>query len=71
METLSYLLIIAGTFGMLFFYLEFPFSTRIPDLKYDSKKILGLNGYYFWLVSFFALIVGAAIQLIYFWFPIS
>jgi hypothetical protein len=65
--SLSYLAIIFGSIGMIFFATKFPFSTSIRDLKLVTERFLGLNGYIVWWLSWSLIIVGTGMQLIDFW----
>lgn len=63
---ISYALIILGSIGMMIFPTHFPFSTNISDLRYETKRYIGLNGYYFWVMSWLCIIFGTVIQLLIF-----
>lgn len=70
MQTLSNLAIVFGSIGMIYFAINFPFSTHLWELKDDQKayKFLGkVNGYYFWLGSWYLILLGAVLQLIIPW----
>jgi len=69
--SISYILIILGSIGMILFATKFPFSTRIQDLTFSKVKYMGLNGYHFWVVSWFSIIIGTLIQLINYWMTLS
>jgi len=72
MQTFSNLAIVLGSIGMIIFAMKFPFSTNLSDLKYDQTayKFLGkVNGYYFWLASWYLILLGAVFQLILPWLP--
>lgn len=66
--SLSYLSIICGSMGMMFFATKFPFSTNIKQLKFAPERFLGLDGYQVWWLSWLLIIVGTFIQLLDFWF---
>jgi hypothetical protein len=65
--SISYLLIILGSLGMMFFATKFPFCTRIRDLEGESERLIGLNGFQVWKYSWIAIIIGTIMQLINFW----
>ena len=65
--TISYLLVIAGSFGMIGFATRFPLSTRIADLSQSSERLLRLNGHQVWRGSWGAIILGSAGQLLASW----
>jgi len=60
---LSYLFIIVGSVGMMIFMAKYPFGSGMTDLEHTRRPILGLNGKQFWLLSWFLIIAGTAIQL--------
>lgn len=60
----SYLLIIAGSTGMMIFATRFPFSSKISDLHLSSERFLGLNGYIVWMLSWVLIIMGTVLQMI-------
>jgi hypothetical protein len=65
--SISYLLIILGSLGMMFFATRFPLSSRIKDLEYAQERFVGLNGFQIWKYSWIAIIIGTIIQLINYW----
>jgi|RhiMetdeSRZDD1v2_1073273.scaffolds.fasta_scaffold3383503_1 hypothetical protein len=70
MQTIANFAIVLGSVGMIYFAVNFPFSTHLWELKDDKKahKFLGIiNGYHFWLGSWFLILVGAFLQLILPW----
>jgi hypothetical protein len=67
MQFWSNVLLALGSAGMFYYAVKFPFSTHLWELKDDPKayKFLGiLNGYYFWLASWFLILLGSVIPLI-------
>jgi hypothetical protein len=62
----SYLMIIAGSIGMLIFATRFPLSARINDLRLSSERFLGLNGYAVWMLSWVLIITGTALQMVHY-----
>ena len=69
METFSYILVILGIFGLALTYSEFPSIPEFRLIRNTRKRILGLNPYLVFLVSAHILVLGLAIQIIYFLFP--
>ena len=69
--SLSYVLIMLGSVGMILFATKFPFSTRIQDLTLSERRLFGLNGFHFWIVSWGSIIMGTLIQLIHYWMSLS
>jgi hypothetical protein len=70
MQTIANLATVLGAVGMMYFAVKFPFSTHLWELEDDQKahKFLGkVNGYHFWLWSWFLILVGAFLQLILPW----
>lgn len=65
--SLSYLLVIFGSFGMIAFARKFPFVTAIWELKHSPERFLGLNGYQVWLWSWILIILGTAGQILATW----
>jgi hypothetical protein len=65
--SISYLLIILGSVGMMFFATKFTFSTRIRDLEYTNERLIGLNGFQVWKYSWILIIIGTVIQMINYW----
>ena len=65
--TISYLLVIVGSVGMIVFGSKFPFATGIAQLKDTPERFLGLNGYQVWVYSWIAILLGTAGQLIATW----
>jgi len=73
MQTFANLAVVLGSIGMIYFAMKFPFSTHLWELKDDPKahKFLGkINGYYFWLWSWYLILLGAVLQLITPWLPL-
>ena len=58
----SYLSIIVGSAGMIILVMKYPFSTRIQDLEFADKPILGLNGKQLWIWSWSLIMAGMAVQ---------
>ena len=65
--SISYLLVILASIGMLLFATKFPFSTNIRDLELAQERVLGLNGYQVWKYSWAAIVVSTVGQLIACW----
>lgn len=65
--SLSYILIVIGSVGMILFSTKFPCSTRIKDLSSTNHRLLGLDGFQVWIGSWFCIILGTLIQLINYW----
>lgn len=65
--TVSYLLVIAGSFGMIIFPIRFPFATSIRELKYAKERFFQLNGYQVWIVSWISILLGSVGQIIATW----
>jgi hypothetical protein len=65
--TLSYLLIIVGSGGMIAFGCKFPAVSGIWELKYTSERFIGLNGFQVWVFSWLAILIGTACQLLGTW----
>jgi len=57
------ILVVLGSIGMILFASKFPFTTAIWELKHTKERVLFLNGYYVWVLSWFFIIAGALIQL--------
>ncbi len=65
--TVSYLLIITGSAGMMVFASKFPLASGgIWELKY-TLGFLSLNGYQIWISSWFAILLGTAGQILATW----
>lgn len=60
----SYLLIIAGSTGMIIFATGFPLSSKIGDLCLSSERFLELHGYGVWMLSWVLIITGTVLQMI-------
>jgi len=60
----SYLLIMAGSMGMMIFATRFPLSSKISDLRLSSERFLGLHGYVVWMLSWVLIIIGTVLQMI-------
>lgn len=60
---LGYSYIIIGSMGMILFTQKFPFSSRIQELEYTPEKLIGLNGYEVWAISWVLMIPGGISQL--------
>jgi hypothetical protein len=69
--SLSYILVIIGSVGMILFSTKFPFSTRIKDLSLTNHRLLGLDGFQVWIGSWSCIILGTLIQLINYWVSLS
>jgi hypothetical protein len=69
--TFSYLLIVAGSIGMVLFATKFPFSTSIRELVFASERLFGFNGHQVWKYSWAAIILGTVGQLVAYWLPIT
>jgi hypothetical protein len=69
--TCSYLLIVAGSIGMVLFATKFPFSTSIRELVFASERLFSFNGHQVWKYSWAAIILGTVGQLIAYWLPIT
>ncbi len=65
--TPSYLLVIAGSVGMVLFATKFPFSTTIKDLELAPERLCGFNGHQVWKYSWGAIILGTVGQLLACW----
>ena len=65
--TISYLLIILGSCGMVVFATKFSLASSPWQLKLTKERFLGLNGYQVWIVSWFSIILGTSLQLIILW----
>ena len=68
--TISYLLVIMGSIGMMVFAVKFSFSTSIFQLKNTSERFLWFDGYQVWIYSWVLILVGTAGQLIAAWWPV-
>ncbi len=62
--TVSYLLVIVGSGGMIAFGRKFPLVGGIWELKYTAERFIGLNGYQVWVYSWIAILIGTAGQLL-------
>ena len=58
----SALFIFVGFAGMIVFATNFPFSTRIADLRLAKETFLGLKGDAVWVWSWSLIIAGTIIQ---------
>jgi hypothetical protein len=58
MQALGIILQLAGYIGMILFPAKFGFATHMDAYKHVPHRILGLNGYYFWVLSWALIIVG-------------
>ena len=65
--TASYLLVIAGSFGMVLFSTKFPFATSMWELAYAKERLVGLNGHQVWKCSWGCIILGTTGQLVACW----
>lgn len=65
--TVSYLLVIVGSGGMIALGCKFPLVSSIWELKYTSEKFIGLNGHQVWVYSWLAILIGTAGQLLGMW----
>ncbi|MCZ6758853.1 MAG: hypothetical protein O7D29_00545 [Gemmatimonadetes bacterium] len=66
--TVSGLLVVLGSIGMIVFATRFPFSTRIRDLESTPERVCGLNGYQVWKYAWSVIIIGALGQVLASWF---
>ena len=57
----SYAPVILGSVGMIV-YTRFPTVSAIWELKHCATRVLGLNGYYWWIISWLLILLGTAIQ---------
>ncbi len=69
--SLSYILVILCSVGMILFAAKYPFSTRVEDPAHAKEEIAGLNGFQLWVASWSSIIAGTAIQLIHYWMSLS
>jgi len=67
LQSLSYLLILAGSVGMMQFVQKFPFSPAMSDAEFISVRWLGMNGKQVWRRSWGAILCGTGMQLILLW----
>jgi hypothetical protein len=58
MQTFGIILQLAGYIGMILFPAKFGFATHMDGYKLVPHRILGLNGYHFWVLSWGLIIVG-------------
>ncbi len=65
--TVSYLLVIVGSSGMVVFAIRFPLASSIWELKHAKERFLRLNGYQVWVFSWFAILFGTVGQIIATW----
>lgn len=65
--TISGLLVVLGSIGMVVFATRFPFSTRIRDLELTGERVGRLNGYQVWKYSWFVIIGGTLGQILATW----
>jgi len=57
-------LVILGSIGMILLASKFPTTTAMWQLKYWKKRVLFLNGYHLWILSWCLIILGSVIQLL-------
>ena len=69
LNSFGFLFIMSGLLGQIGSIRKFPFSSNPEDLKQNSARWLGLNGYQVWKWSWILILVGAIIQLITIWIP--
>jgi hypothetical protein len=65
--TVSGLLVVLGSIGMVAFATRFPFSSRIRDLELTPERVCGLNGYEVWKYAWFVIIIGTLGQVLAGW----
>lgn len=65
--TFSYLLVIAGSVGMVLFATKFPSANFLWELEGTRERLCGLNGHQIWKYSWGAIILGNAGQLLAVW----
>ena len=66
--TVSYLLVMAGSGGMVAFARKFPFASGGAwELRHTEERFLRLNGYQVWVYSWLAILLGTAGQIIATW----
>jgi hypothetical protein len=65
--TVSYLLVIAGSVGMVLFATKFPLSAALWELAYAKQRLIGLNGQQVWRCSWIAILAGSVGQLVAVW----
>jgi len=65
--TMSGVLIVIGSVGMILFATKFPFSTRIRDLELSPERLLGMNGYQVWKYAWVSIVLGAVGQALVPW----
>ena len=58
MQTLGIILQLVGYIGMILFPAKFGFATHMDGYKLVPHRILGLNGYHFWALSWGLVIAG-------------
>jgi hypothetical protein len=61
MQTLGIILQLVGYIGMILFPSKFGFATHINRYRLMPHRILGLNGYHFWALSWGLVIVGTTL----------
>ena len=66
--TFSYLLVVAGSLGMVLFTTRFPFTTILSEQQCAEQRLCGLNGQQVWRYSWGAIILGTMGQLLALWF---
>jgi len=69
MRTLSLALILIGIAGLAFIWKKFPTAKEFRAIRKNREPIIGLPPFSFFIAAFNAVLLGLAIQLIYFVFP--
>ena len=49
---------IIGSVGMVIYATNFPFSSNIWELKFGPERLMGLNGYEVWAISWVLIILS-------------
>jgi hypothetical protein len=62
LQSLSFLLALIGSLGMIVFAVRFPFSTNLHDLKLTEQRFLRLDGAQVWIRSWVLIISSIVIQ---------
>lgn len=65
--TLSYVLTLAGSWGMIMFAKKFSFASSLSDYDSSPERLMRLSGYQWWKCSWIAIITGTVGQLVAMW----
>ena len=65
--TVSYLLVLVGSIGMIIFARKFSFASSLWEQRYTKERLFGLNGYQVWTSSWVAILLGTVGQAIATW----